>query len=68
MNQYQKMERRASDGMVGAACRGGRVMRRKVKATAKTAKATRGKTHRTTFHLIPPLPADVEAPSNNNEF
>jgi hypothetical protein len=43
-------------------------MRRKVKAAAKTAKATRGKTHRTTFHLIPPLPADVEAPSNNNEF
>jgi hypothetical protein len=68
MNQYQKIERRASDGMAGAACRGGRIMRRKVVAAAKTAKAMRGKTHRTTFRLIPPLPADVEAPSYNNEF
>jgi hypothetical protein len=68
MNQYQKMERLAS-GIIGmVCCRGGRIMRRKVMAAAKTAKATRGKTHRTTFRLIPLLSADVEAPSNNNEF
>jgi hypothetical protein len=46
------MERRASDGMAGAACRGGRVMRRRAKVVAKTAKNMRNKNHRVALARI----------------